>query len=263
MRRLAQLTLETLRPEGRVFVEWSDEVWRDLPSRPQSDDARGKGPVQAERSAAVFRIFGEVFRDRSRLVRVIASESGNVAAHRALLAAAGLKSLTDALAIAPHFGAELAEPSRREWLSQAKVEEILDLLEKTSLPATVARIGASADFARKAKLDLLAYGGGPVLDGPPGFENDWALAEKLDAVRRHPKMKVLLMALLDAWRTAGGQTFVYDGFDGQPGRFGRFGRPRVPRSVDRRGAAVRRPRRVQHRPPALVVITAGRRAGGT
>lgn len=233
--KLAALVKARLHPKGKVYLEWSNEVWNDM--FPQARYARVRGlekrldphdgnlarlRFQARRSKQIFRAFSRVF-PRERLVRVISSQTGNDWAHEQLLEFEDLDRHVDALAVAPYFGNEIGAPHRKKWLSESSPKEILDYLEKKSLPETIKEIRRSAKVAAKYDLDLLAYEGGQHLVAHPEIHNDPAINKKLDAVNRHPRMKTLTRKLLRAWRAAGGKTFVYYAFAGKPNKWGRFG----------------------------------------
>ncbi len=238
VKNLAQLVEKRLRPAGKVYVEWSNEVWNDAGPFTQSKYARERGRelklepddenvarlrFQARRSKQVFQIFSSVIKKPGRLVRVVASQNGNVFAHRTLLDFEGLREVTDALAVAPYFGNEIGAADREAWLKRSSPEEILDHLEKKSLPEVVGWIQDSAKVAKSYGIDLIAYEGGQHLVASPDIHNNPGVNEKLDAVNRHPRMKKLTLQLLEAWRASGGKTFVYYSFASPPGKWGRFG----------------------------------------
>lgn len=237
VRELAGLLQEKLAPERRVYLEWSNEVWNEAAPFTQSSYARTKGleekladdptrarlRYQAKRSVEVFRIFEEVFGGPDRLVEVIASQTGDLASHRELLNAPGVRKHADALAVAPYFGQEVGATKREGWLVRTSPELILDHLENVSLPETIEAVRASAKLAKRNGLDLLAYEGGQHLVASPAIRSNPAVNAKLDAVNRHPRMKALTLRLLRGWREAGGKTFVYYAFAARPNQWGRFG----------------------------------------
>jgi hypothetical protein len=105
----------------------------------------------------------------------------------------------------------------------SSAEQVLDHLEKKSLPEVQGWIRDSAKLAAKYRLDLIAYEGGQHLVANPSIHNNPAVNDRLDQVNRHPRMKALTLSLLDGWKKAGGKTFVYYAFAGPPGKWGRFG----------------------------------------
>jgi hypothetical protein len=236
--KLAELVATRLHPKGRVWVEWSNEVWNDGPAFPQGQYARVKGlearlhasdgnvarlRYQAKRSVEIFRIFGKAISEEHRLVRVIANQTGNTWAHQELLEYQDTHKVTDALAIAPYFGGELGDTHREAWLVQSSVDEILDELEKKILVEAIGLLTDSAKIAKKYGVDLVAYEGGQHLVAHPGIHNNPVVNDKLDGANRHPRMKEMTLELLNAWKRAGGKTFVYYAFDGAPNKWGRFG----------------------------------------
>jgi hypothetical protein len=238
VRQLAGLVKADLHPEGKVYVEWSNEVWNDSPAFGQSAYAKNRGlearldddpnvarlKYQARRSVQVFDIFTNVFAGSTdRVVRVMASQSGNAWAHEQLLSFEKAYAKTDALAIAPYFGGDIGHYSKEAWIIRSKPDEILDEVEKKSLPEAIRWIQDSAKVAAEYRLPLIAYEGGSHVVASPDIHNNPEVDAKMDAVNRSPRMKAMVLELLRAWRAAGGRTFVYYSFASPPGKWGRWG----------------------------------------
>jgi multidrug transporter EmrE-like cation transporter len=238
VRSLAKLVKEKLHPGGKVWIEWSNEVWNDAPAFTQGQFARKQGMqaslqdwdenaarlrYQSRRSVHLFKVFNEAFGDERRLIRVMASQQGNKWAHEELLEFEDAYKFTDALAIAPYFAMEIGAAKREKWILESSATAILDEIEKKSLPETIGWIEDSAKVAKKYSLDLVAYEGGQHLVADPDIHNRPGINEKLDEVNRHPRMKAMTLQLLKAWKQNGGTTFVYYAFDGAPSKWGRFG----------------------------------------
>jgi hypothetical protein len=210
VKQLAELIAQKLEPERRVFVEWS---------HPRDRDDLERLRARAERSVRAFEIFAGVIKDRSRLVRVLAAEP---AAIPELLAHKKAATHADALAVSAYFGSDVATLDQRAWLAKASTIEVLEHLEKKSLPAALETLTAAAKIAKQHELDLIAYEGGPYLAADERIRDDAAVGERLDAVNRDPRMRKLTVRWLQAWREAGGKTFAYYAFAGTPSRQDRF-----------------------------------------
>jgi multidrug transporter EmrE-like cation transporter len=132
VRKLGKLVKEKLHPHGKVWVEWSNEVWNDSPAFTQAAYARTKGMqaklhrsddnaarlrFQSRRSVQVFQLFEEGFGDQRRMIRVMASQTGNTWAHKELLDFEDAHRSVDVLAIAPYFGNEIGDARREKWLA--------------------------------------------------------------------------------------------------------------------------------------------------
>jgi hypothetical protein len=172
--QLATLIHRQLRPDLRVYVEWSNETWNS--DFPQGRHARQQGKALAldpnDSAAAaryhvyaavrLFREFDRVFgADSPRLVKVLAGQSDNTWMTRVHIAALADRRINPhrvkvgAYAIAPYFGH--AVDGRRD-----------DALEKlrASVRAAIAESRAQHELVSAAGLHLLAYEGGQhVLEG--------------------------------------------------------------------------------------------------
>ncbi|MBK6686366.1 MAG: hypothetical protein IPG45_17995 [Deltaproteobacteria bacterium] len=223
--QLARLLRANLDPELKVYLEFSNELWNDHPAFAQAAHARAEGARlglskdpnqgrlywQARRSREVFQIFERIYgaEHPKRLVRVVASQVGNVWAHEQLLDFEGLRAHTDALAVAPYFGFESAALEAKELVLGQDLDWLLEHLRTKSLPETMAAIRASQEVAKDQGLPLIAYEGGQHLVSHPAHHPVAALQARYDAANRDPRMKALYLQLLEGWKEAGGHEFVH------------------------------------------------------
>lgn len=234
VRKLAALLHAELAPQLKVFVEYSNELWNSAPSFPQHKWLMQRGRAQklspnpkaalllaqAERSRAVFEIFGKVF-NAGRLIRVIGSQTGSTWAHEQLMSYPGLQA--DALAVAPYFGHEVGQQKFMERASREDLNWLLEHLENTSVPGALEQLERSARFAKSKGLRLIAYEGGQHLVLHPAIHNNPKYRALLQSAQRAPGMARAYRALLTGWKRAGGELFVGFNFVSGPSKWGSWG----------------------------------------
>lgn len=235
---LAALLHDRLDPARGVILEYGHELWSDAPEataaawlaaqaarrvKPGLELTAARLDAQAERSAAVFERVGRLLAGRRRLVRVVGSRLGDVAAHRRLLEHPALRGKVDALAVDAFYGREWSEQALGLELAEKGTTAMLDRLEAEGLPRVITAVGQSARVARELGVPLFAYAGGAHLVAHPSLADDPTVTERMDEASRSPWHRRLLARLLDAWRDAGGDLFVLERYAQTPGRWGRFG----------------------------------------
>lgn len=248
-----------LDPARTVYVEYSNEVWNqifgqnryaavrgcqvyaDLAAGCDGDDDPGNGifcegypwPTWIEscytaqrrwysqRSVEIFDIFEAAFAGNDRLVRVMASQTGNTWLHEEYLSWNDAWQKTDALATAPYFGGELGgDPDVAAWT----LDQLLSHLETDSVPTALGRIDDTATYLQSThpEIELVAYEGGQHLVGIFGLENDPDLNALFDAANRDPRMGRLYTTYLEGWRARGGHLFANFSNVGTWSKWGRF-----------------------------------------
>jgi len=218
VRSFAEQVQRELAPGLKVYVEYSNEIWNYGFS--QTKYAGNKGlelglgeehweagwAYSARRSVEIFAIFEEVFRGTDRLVRVIASQAANPYVSEQKLKFGNAYEHCDALAIAPYVSMNLSpagDPSS-DAVAGWTVDQVLDYLERKSLPEAVQWIQGSKAVADRYGVELIAYEAGQHAVGVGGGENNETLTRLLQAANRHERMGRIYTRYLDAWRDGGG-----------------------------------------------------------
>jgi hypothetical protein len=204
-------------------VEYSNEVWN--PGFRQHAYAAELGQKQgfaqksweaawyytSHRSVQVFKICKDVFGDTKRLVRVLPSQAANGYISEQIVSFRNAHKHADVLAVAPYLTFNIGpktKPSASEVVGWT-VEQILDHVEKHSLPEAIKWIARSKGVASKYKLKLVAYEGGQHLVGVYGGQDNPALTKLLVAANAHPRLGKIYSRYLDAWKKAGGDLFCH------------------------------------------------------
>lgn len=235
-RQFARYVKAHLRPELKVYVEYSNEVWNGIFPQAQYAIEQGKklgfGPSDwdaqwrwyAHRMKQVHAIWSEVFADqRKRLVRVAAGQAENVGVLEAILGYEGVKGRVDAIAIAPYFGHEYGSPEAAARWQDASLDALFEDLKTRAVPRAIEAMRAHAALAKRAKVDLIAYEGGQHLVGVGPAQDNEKLNALFTAANRDPRMKELYLTYLEGWRKASGKLFVHFTNVGLPGKYGRWG----------------------------------------
>ena len=244
VRNFARMVREGLEPERKVYLEYSNEVWNSM--FPQTRYAReqaqrrgigprerpweGGGMYYAKRSVEIFRIWEDVFGGTDRLVRVLAWQAVSPwwMDHIVLPYEDAYKH-ADALGIAPYVSMNVPARSNRgnrppaDQVARWSVEQVLDYVERESLPQAIKAIQDDKRIADKYGLKLVAYEGGQHLVGVAGGENNERLTALLHQANAHPRMGRIYDRYLAAWAAAGGDLFCNFSSVGRWSKWGSWG----------------------------------------
>ena len=253
---LAKLIKSQLKPERKVYIEYSNELWNGIFAQTQWASEQGckaglnklgkytggcdqDGPRywagikwNARRTGEIIQIFDRVFgADKARVVRVIAGHAHNEHMNDVLLGALEDKVINrsgaraDVLAIAPYLGGGVASDlTEHGRTGSVGVSDLLDKLEAL-MPTDVAEATrANYKIAQQHGVRLTAYEGGQHLVAPGGSQNDGAFVDKLIAANRNPRMRAIYARMLDAWYDNSGQgLMVLFNFAETPNKYGAWG----------------------------------------
>jgi autotransporter-associated beta strand protein len=208
---------DTLSPNLRAYVEWSNEAWNAAPGyaaypwlnqQLTLPENAGKTMFQvwAQEASADFALWSQVFAGQtSRVVRVLAGQNGN--SWVAGQVAQSMGGNFDAIAVAPYVG---VNPSQYGSLSGSTTpDQVLDLAA-TNIPGVLSGLQAhkvltdqySASLGRPIRL--ITYEGGLYL---PGRGQPWqqAFFDASHSPRTYELMRTILRGVL----AAGVDTYVH------------------------------------------------------
>jgi hypothetical protein len=234
VRQFAHYVRDHLDPSLVAYVEHSNEVWNGVFGQAQfvRDEGLARGlsddPLEAglryhsRRSLEMFAIWDDVFGGTERLVRVMGSQAANAWISEQLLAFESAHAKTDVLAIAPYFGGYLGTPEREAEVASMNIQGLMQELEHTAVPQSIAWMQAAEQVADDHGVDLISYEGGQHLAAHGSARDNAAINALFDAANRHPEMKRLYLEYLDAW-SEHGDLFVHFTDCSSMGTFGRWG----------------------------------------
>jgi len=218
--RFAEYVAQHLDPSLKAYIEYTNEAWNNIfPHRRYAIDngiALGldKHPetagikFYAKRSTDIFKLWENAFNGRSRLVRVISGWSANHKLSSQLLSYNQTHQHTDALAIAPYFYTDL-DSLRAAKSTEDIFDAVLDEGSRYGLPASIRQMQQQAKLAKAFGVELIAYEGGQHLVDWETRTVDQHPNPLLYSANRSPKMGALYTEYLEAWKHAGGKTFVH------------------------------------------------------
>ncbi len=152
-----------------------------------------------------------MYKGTKRLVRVLPSQAANPYVSEQILSFQNAYQHADALAIAPYISFNVSPKGNPPADEVAKwtVEQLLDYVERKSLPESIRWMEAQKKVADKYGLLLIAYEAGQHLVGIHGAENNEQLTKLFMAANAHPRMGEIYRRYLDAWVQVGGDLLCH------------------------------------------------------
>ena len=243
VRDMAVLIRDSLDPDLKCFIEYSNETWNSIFN--QSAWVQDQGEIlglssnrfqagqryHSLRSAQIWEIFEEEFGDASasRLVKVMASQSSNVSLSETRMEALQDADINpsgifpDVLAIAPYFGNDIGDDLVAQGaVDSTTVDQILDLAED-DLETVLMEVQQHNDVAAQHDIWLVNYEGGQHLVGNFGNQNNDQLTDKLIAANRTARMGTLYEDYLNIVNQHGVQLHCNFTLAREHNRFGSWG----------------------------------------
>jgi hypothetical protein len=230
IRRTAEMFRDNLKPELKVYYEFSNEVWNGMFSQTryaneQGSKTEGLGPegwraglqFHALQTIRMNKILDEVYagQPRERYVKVLGVQGGNLGAAKIVANHANVADSTDALAIAPYLTFNIPiKPSR--WKPNNPVasevetwnkDQVFEWLTANALPECMRHMDQQKALADSLGLDLIAYEGGQHLSLLGEANRNHTLSNLLAEVNRDPRMGDLYTKYLNHWTDIGGDLF--------------------------------------------------------
>jgi hypothetical protein len=217
VRQFATMVRDRLKPTLKARIEYSNEVWnyafsqtayardqgvaRNLASTPHESMLR----FYSQRSVEVFNIWDQVFGSsaRSRVVRVLATQSVSPWSSEAVLSWRNAYQSVDELAIAPYFyGGTMSDPAYAATTAALTVDQAIDQILANMRTVNRSQMVDQAKVASKYNLTLSAYEGGQHLTTnqfPMGAQRT-AIYNLFLNVNRSPRMYDVYTEYLTQWR---------------------------------------------------------------
>jgi uncharacterized repeat protein (TIGR01451 family) len=225
VRQSARLLRDTVGPNQKIYIEYSNETWNYDPHYPQTVYVQDMGQALnldsnrwtagqkyvALRSVQIWKIFQEEFGADARVVRVLATHTA-LATNTTDLRVAAFNDpainpdyvMPDVLAIAPYFGHNYT-PGEIPPIapSYPTLDDILN--EGGTATASIAEQRSNVQhhkaIADAQGMDLVCYEAGQHFIGTAGAQNDTTLTDILIAANRDNRMHdryADYLAMLDA-----------------------------------------------------------------
>lgn len=239
VRQFAVIVRDTLAPNLKVYIEYSNETWNGQFEQAwyvsdegirlslAGNDSFWSGlKYYSQRAVEHFKIWEEVFGSTERLIRVLASQAANAWTAEQILLHNDAYQHADAIAIAPYFSCSgVVEPEN----STTVIENGLDALLGEEL-ANVQQNGCAGRWIQdnialveQYGLELLAYEGGQHLAGVGAARENAALTALFIEANRSEPMKTIYETYFETWETLGGGVFVVFSDFAEPSKYGSWG----------------------------------------
>lgn len=215
VRNFAIQVRDTLDPELKVYVEWSNELWNSLFAvngwlNQQTALPENAGmdffEVAAQEMGRDFDIWTEVFAGQEdRLVRVVAGQQANPWVLNELLS--NIDGRVDAVSVSAYAG--IGFEASQGFDGETTPDEIIDYLEDVSIPWALDRLEEHRELADAyeqifgKELPLVTYeSGSHVIANPNAFPGSEAEAAAIEAMNS-PRMYDIYQQLLQGARDVG------------------------------------------------------------
>jgi hypothetical protein len=242
VRQAARLLRDSVDPNLKIYVEYSNETWNGMFEQTTYVQDRGEAlgldtnrwqagqKYCSLRSVQIWEIFEEEFTDNSRLVKVIATQSAGIGATNLRFDALNDPvinpnyTMPDALAIAPYFGtiyttADLP-PNVPDYPT---VDEILETVAPVKINEVRGHVIAQKQVADEQGCRLVCYEGGQHFVGTGGAVNDNTLTNILIAANRDARMYDRYIEYLNMLQAEGVNTSYLWLYVGKVSKWGSWG----------------------------------------
>ncbi|MBN1763776.1 MAG: hypothetical protein JW860_00835 [Sedimentisphaerales bacterium] len=238
----ARLLRDTVNPDLKIYVEYSNETWNGMFSQAgyvsTMGTALGLDPDSwvaghkyvGLRSLQIWEIFENEFTNDSRLVKVLATQSSFLLVTNLRFDALNDPDLNpnylmpDALAIAPYFGViytpDQLPPNVPDYPT---ADEILDTISPAEIAAVQNHVITQKAVADTQGCRLVCYEAGQHYVGAAGAENDDTLNQILYDVNRDPRMYDRITEYLDMLKAEGVDNCVYFTYVNYYSKWGSWG----------------------------------------
>ncbi len=221
VREFATTVRTRLDPSLKPHIEYSNEVWNYIFS--QTNYAKQKGlslglsqdgnlaalRYYSQRSVEIFKIWEDVFGGKSRLVRILASQSVNPWTGEQVITWKEAYKHADAYAIAPYFdGNDLNNPDKVDKTLEMTEDQILDSMLNEIRTELKQDVTDNYNLTKRYGLKLFAYEGGTSLESSRmPADKEPKVTALFHAVNRNPRIKGVYLEYLNMWKASGGELF--------------------------------------------------------
>jgi hypothetical protein len=238
----ARLLRDTVDPNLKIYVEYSNETWNGIFQQTHWVGATGLAlgldtdswpagqKYVALRSIQIWEIFEDEFTDDSRLVKVMATQGANIAVTNLRFSALNDPSINpnytmpDSLGIAPYFGILYGPDDIPPAVpAYPTVDQIVTTLSKDEIAQVKGYVIQQKAVAEAQGCTLDCYEGGQHFVGVAGAENDDTLTSVLNNANRDPRMHTRFMEYLCMLNAEGVNTYHHWIYVGAYSKWGSWG----------------------------------------
>lgn len=242
IQQLAALLQNTLNPNSKVYLEFSNEVWNsgfsqqaDCATMAQNLGYTGQSwerawKYTAKRSADIFHIFQNVFTNDQRLIKIIPSQAANSWLSNQLVTYFNdplynpNQVTANAIAIAPYFGNSVADDiANGGTANSVTIPQIIQQAQTALTNDTYQWILSNKTVAANNNLQLICYEAGQHLTATGNNVNNTTLTSKLIATNHDPAFQSLYCNYFDYWYNNVGTLMCHFSSHGTYSKWGSWG----------------------------------------
>ena len=218
--RFAQMVKQKLKPNLRVYVEYSNETWNNI-FVPQAEHMKQTGyklkldknrniagsKYYSLQSVRIFKTFERVFGGTQRLIRVMGGMTTDTRLTETILGFQNAYKNVDAVAVGPYF--HFAQDK------MASIKSVNDVFKAINEPKNRYSIKNIIEFVKKQGqitkgfgVDLIAYEGGQHLVHHKTHSMTQGATPHLYKANKDPRMAQAYYQLLTEWKKLGGKLFI-------------------------------------------------------
>lgn len=218
--QFAQMVKQQLRPNLRVYIEYSNEAWNNV-FVPQAEHMKQTGyklkldknrniagsKYYSLKSVQIFKAWEKVFGGTQRLIRVMGGMTTNSGLTETLLGFQNAYKHVDAIAIGAYFHF----PQER----MASIKSVNDVFNEINKPDNRYSIKNQLTFVRKQAqitkgygVDLIAYEGGQHLVHHKTHSMTQGATPYLYKANKDQRMAQAYYQLFAGWKAQGGKLFI-------------------------------------------------------
>ena len=218
--RYAQTIKQQLRPNLRVYIEYTNEAWNSV-FVPQAEHMKQTGyklkldknrniagsKYYSLQSVRIFKAFERVFGGTQRLVRVMGGMTTDTRLTETLLGFQNAYKSVDAIAIAPYFHFPQKKMAAIKSVNDV-FKELSAADNRYSIKNTLKFIRNQVEITKGYGVDLIAYEGGQHLVHHKTHSMTQGATPHLYKANKDPRMAQAYYQLLAGWKKEGGKLFI-------------------------------------------------------
>ncbi|MEE9309655.1 MAG: sugar-binding protein [Cocleimonas sp.] len=218
--RFAQMVKQKLKPNLRVYLEYSNETWNNI-FVPQAEHMKQTGyklkldknrniagsKYYSSQSVRIFKTWEKVFGGTQRLIRVMGGMTTDTKLTETLLGFQNAYKNVDAIAVGPYF--HFAQDKMDSIKSVDAVFKAIHAKDnRYSIKNILTFVKKQAQITKGFGVDLIAYEGGQHLVHHKTHSMTQGATPHLYKANKDPRMAQAYYQLLAGWKKIGGKLFI-------------------------------------------------------
>ncbi len=234
VKQFAAKLKDTLNPNLKVYIEYSNEVWNDAPGfQEQYNYARqmsaglSDDPYLAQlrffsqRTVQIVKMFKQALGNRA--IGVMSSNFEDSYQSEQQLSWQNASAGVDVLSVAPYFGGHLGDPEQLDQTKGLGLNGLFETINRELKGIMADNLKAQSDVAKRYHVTMVAYEGGQGLKRQPDSDDEDSVTRMFEEANRDQRMYDLYVTHLKNWSAAGGGFYCLFGDVGTSDSHGSWG----------------------------------------